>query len=232
MNLFKKHKEALKGWKDIKLTQLQQLNLLPTEGDEIELMVNHLSVLLNKTNNEIENTPVDELIAEFKLWGFLKELPKEKRVDIIEVNGRKYGLCDFSKITLAQLIDSEAYFEAGLMDNMHKLFGVIYLPITKYSMITKKYELEEYTPNEERDNDFLDVTMDKLYPTMLFFYHIVKNYLIGSQTSLVIHMETQMKEMMKMNGMEMTMEMKEEIQLLTQKIEQLKKLRSVGAGMK
>jgi hypothetical protein len=232
MNLFKKHKKEIRGWKDIKLTQLQQLNSLPNEGDEIELMVNQLAVLLNKTNDEIENTPVDNLLAEFKLWGFLKDLPEQKRVDIIEINGRKYGLCDFSKITLAQLIDGEAYFEAGLMQNMHKLFGVIYLPITKYSMITKKYELEEYSPNEERDNDFLDVTMDKLYPTMLFFYHIVKTYLIGSQTSLVEHMEMEMKKMMKTNGMEMPMEMKEEIQLLTQKIDKLKKLRNVGAGMK
>lgn len=230
MNIFKKNKETIKGWKDIKLSQLQKLNSLPTEGDEIELMVNQLSVLLNKTNDEIENIPVDELLAEFKLWGFLKDLPEEKRVDIIEINGKKYGLCDFSKITLAQMVDGEAYFEAGIMQNMHKLLSVIYLPIKKYSIITKKYTIEDYEPDVERENDFLDVTMDKLYPTMLFFYHIVKEYLIRTQIYLVEDMENQMKKMT--NGMKMTKETEQQIQLLTQKIDKLKKLKSVGAGMK
>ena len=231
MNIFKKNKKDIKGWKDIKLSQLQELNSLPTEGDELELMVSQLAILLNKTNDEIENIPVNDLLAEFKLWTFLKELPEEKRIDIIEVNDKKYGLSDFSKLTLAQLIDAEAYFEAGLMENMHKLFGVIYLPIKKYSMITKKYELEEYIPDEERDNDFLNATMDKLYPTMLFFYHIVKTYLIDLQISLAEETSTKMTEMMKKSGT-MTKKMEEEIQLLTQKIDKLKRLGKDGVGMK
>jgi len=231
MNIFKKNKETVKTWKDIKLSQLQELNSLPTEGDDIELMVNQLAILLNKTNDEIENIPVNELLSEFKLWAFLKELPEEKRIDIIEVNDKKYGLSDFSKLTLAQLIDAEAYFEAGLMENMHKLFGVIFLPIKKYSIITKKYELEEYIPDEERDNDFLNATMDKLYPTMLFFYRIVKTYLIDLQISLAEETSTKMMEMMKKSGT-MTKKMEEEIQLLTQKIDKLKRLGKDGVGMK
>lgn len=201
MGIFKKHIEE-KTWKDIKLYQLQEIESLPTYDDELDLVINQLSILRDEDPADIENMAINELLKEFSKWSFLKELPEEKNNKIIKIEGKRYGIIDLSEMTLAQLVDIEEYVNDGLMKNMHKILSVLYLPIKSYNPITKKIVLEEYKPDKDRQNMFLMLTMDILYPQVLFFCHIVKDYIRSLADSLVGKTPTQEKMMEMMNQVE------------------------------
>lgn len=191
----KKRKDT-KSWKDIKLYQLQELNSLPEFEDKTEMMVEYLSILLNVDPIDIENMPVKDIFEEFEKWKFINELPKEKRIDIIKIDGKRFGLVNFSEMSLAQLVDIEEYIkDGGVMQNLHNILSVIYLPIDKYNFFTRKYTLKQYEPSEEIAKQFLTLDMSILYPVSLFFYRIVQIYLKNLLSSSVQMSKEKMKKM-------------------------------------
>ena len=186
MKLLKKNKTDEKSWADVKLHQLQEIHTLPKYDDKIDLMVNVLGILLDKDPAEIEDMLVTDIMKEYDKWEFIKEPPKEEMIPIITFNDKRYGFIKLDELTLGQYVDIEEYISDGeIFDNIHKVLSVLYLPIKKYNRLTGKYELEEYVPDEERQNVFKDMTMDILYPVILFFYHIVRDYTIDFQRSLL-----------------------------------------------
>ena len=201
MQIFKKQID-IKGWKDIKLCQLQEIDSLSSFNDELDLVINQLSILRDEDPADIENLPIKELLSEFSKWSFLKELPKEKNNKIIKINGKRYGMIDLSEMTLAQMVDIEEYVTDGLIKNMHKILSVLYLPVSSYNILTKKIVLEEYKPDKVRQNMFLNITMDILYPQVLFFCHIVKDYIQNLAVSLKGKTPTQEKMMELTNQLE------------------------------
>ena len=218
MRLFKRNKEVVRGWKDVTLSQLQEIEALPKYDNELDMMLNYVSILLNKDSAEIENMHVSDILLEFERWRFLSTKPKEKHQPIITLNGVRYGAVVLNELTLGQIADIEAYITEGLIENLHKVFSVLYLPIKSYNPITKKVVLEEYEPDKDRQNAFLYATMDILYPQMLFFYHIVKDYLQG----ILLYSEEEMKKMKDTEMMEKMMKMIYQLEELLKVEKQMK----------
>jgi hypothetical protein len=216
-----KNKNISRSWKDVKLYQLQELNSLQEFDDKIDMMIEYLSILLNIDPSEVENMPINELMVEFSKWEFLKELPEEKKIDIIKINGKRFGLINLSEMSFAQMVDIEEYInDGGTMQNLHKILSVIYLPIDKYNVFTKRYTLKPYESSEELQKEFLTLDMSILYPTALFFYHIVQTYLKNSALSLVQMKKEKMMEMISL----------EEELSQTQRLMLLKELEKYGTG--
>lgn len=216
-----KNKNISRSWKDVKLYQLQELNSLPEFDNKIDMMIEYLSILLNIDPSEVENMPINELMVEFSKWEFLKELPEEKKIDIIKINGKRFGLINLSEMSFAQMVDIEEYInDGGTMQNLHKILSVIYLPIDKYNVFTKRYTLKPYESSEELQKEFLTLDMSILYPTALFFYHIVQTYLKTSALSLVQMKKEKMMEMIS----------KEAELSQTQRLMLLKELEKYGTG--
>jgi hypothetical protein len=218
MRLFKRNKEVVRGWKDVTLAQLQEIEALPKYDNELDMMLNYVSILLDKDSAEIENMHVSDILLEFERWRFLSTKPKEKHQPIITLNGVRYGAVVLNELTLGQIADIEAYITEGLIENLHKVFSVLYLPIKSYNPITKKVVLEEYEPDKDRQNAFLYATMDILYPQMLFFYHIVKDYLQG----ILLYSEEEMKKMKDTEMMEKMMKMIYQLEELLKVEKQMK----------
>jgi hypothetical protein len=215
-------KKDIKSWKDVKLYQMQELNALPEFDDKIDMMVEYLSILLNMDPSDIENMPVAEIFKEFERWKFLNELPKEKKIEIIKLNGKRYGLINFAEMTFAQLVDIEEYISnGGVIQNLHKILSVIYLPVDKYNVFTKRYTLKPYEPSEEVEEAFQLLDMSILYPVALFFYRIVQNYLKNLALSSLQMKKELMKEMI-LKGEELS---------LTQKQQLLIELEKLGTGI-
>lgn len=194
----------MKSWKDLTLKQAQEIIALDPKNYDNEFLayeVDLLSIILNQDPVEIEKTKsakeILEILAE---WSFLSDLPKEdntKRVFTFKQNGNRYGLVDFSKMTLAQMVDIEEYVNGGLIENMHKIMSVLYLPTKSWNPFTKKYTLKEYEPDPEREEMFLNMDMEMVYGNLIFFYIIVMSYTKHIQDSLVVMSKEKMKEMMK-----------------------------------
>jgi len=195
----------MKNWKDITLRQAQELIALDPKNygkeEYLAYEVDQLAIILDKDPVQIENTmSVQEILDTLKEWSFLGELPKEdqaKRVATFKKDGRRYGLVDFSKLTLAQMVDIEEYVNLGLIPNIHNIMSVLYLPTKTWNPFTKRYTLKEYEPDPERGNIFLDMDMDFVYGNLIFFYLIVMSYTKHMQDSLMERTQEEMKKMMK-----------------------------------
>jgi hypothetical protein len=184
-------KKEQKSWKDITLEQGIELSQLDIE-DSWELVTNQMAIILDTTMDEIENKPV-ALVYEFiNDYAFIKEMPPMKKLDHFKRNGKWYKLIDLSKMTLAQMVDIEEYYKAGLMNNVHKILSVLYLPAKKN--IFGKWTIEEYIPDTERENVFLKMDMESIWGTTLFFYHGVVTYTKG----LKDYLKVEEKKMMSM----------------------------------
>jgi len=217
------------GWGDITLRKFQLIDGFEPSGDEIEDMLTQLSILTDKTLEELDNLSVKKLTNELTKYEFLKQVPDEKKIDVVEVGGKKFGLCDLNELTLAQFVDIETYVKGGLINNIHKIMSVLYLPIIKQNLITKKYELEPYETSEERETLLLEVGMDKIYPTLLFFYRIVKVYLTIIQLYSIQMEEEKMMIMTAKVKMEMKGMNEEQLRILNTKLNNV--LENNGIGM-
>jgi len=219
-------KNIIKTWADVKLYQLQELEGLGEYENQIDLIVEQLSILMEMDPSEVENMAVTDLMIEIDKWKFIKEKTTQgKRIDLFKIEGKRFGFIKLDELTLGQMVDIEFYVGNGLMKNAHKIMSVLYLPVKKYNLITKKYTLEEYSSNEDRQNLFKLVTMDVLYPQMLFFWNIVKIYLKDIESSF----ETKMNRLtMKMEMNNMTMDQK---QATIQNLTNLQNLTKNGIGL-
>jgi len=220
--IFKTMKKDIKTWKDVKLYMLQEIHALPHMDDKTDMIIEHLSILLNTDPAEIENMPVSELFNEFEKWNFLKDIPEAKKVDIIKIEGKRYGLVNFKDMSFAQLVDIEEYInDGGVIKNLHKILGTIYLPVDKYNVFTKRYSLKKYEPSDELCEAFRTLDMELLYPVALFFYHIVQTYLKNLVLSSAQMNLQKMKEMI----------LAEEGASVTHKQMLLSELEKLGTGM-
>lgn len=171
-----KKKEDKKGWKDITLRQGIELSELDID-DNWELVLNQMAIILDTTMDEIESKPA-ALVYEFiNDYGFLKDLPDMKELKGFKSGGKNYRLIDLGSMSLAQMVDIEEYYKMGLVKNLHKILSVLYLPAKRN--IFGKWVIEEYKPDEERENVFLDMDMETVYGAILFFWVGVKTYLKG-----------------------------------------------------
>ena len=217
------------NWGDITLSQFQELDTFEPSGEELDDMLMKLSILTDETVEELEKHNIDVLIKIMRSYDFLLDTPKENKVEVIEIGGNKYGLCNLDNMSLAQFVDIESYVKDGLIKNIHKILAVLYLPIIKQNIITKKYELEQYETSDERETLMLEVGMDKIYPTLLFFYRIVKVY----STIIQLYSIQMKQEEMMMMGAKTKMMMKgmteEQLRTLNTKLNNV--LENNGIGM-
>lgn len=172
-----------KSWKDITMRTGIELAQLEIE-DPLELIKMQMAVIMDEDMDHIEKLPMGAIIEFTKEYEFIGKLPEKRLTKTIKHNGKTYGICDFDKMSLAQFVDIEEYYNNGLLPNLHKILSVFYLPIKKRNIFTGKYELEEYEPNEERENMFLDMDMEFIWSITLFFYHIGQEYIRLMKLSL------------------------------------------------
>lgn len=199
-------KEKEKTWSDISLKQAQELISLKPEdfkdSDALAYEVEILSILLDMDPTVIESEwSASKIIEELSKWNFINELPKEhnsKLVDTFKMGSKRFGLCKFDELSLAQMVDIEEYVNLGLIENIHNIMAVLYLPVKKYNLFTKKYELEPYKWSRENAELFLDMDMKFVYGNLIFFYRIVTIYTQNMQVSLTEMAQEKLKEMMKM----------------------------------
>jgi hypothetical protein len=167
----------MKSWKDISLRKaLKLMSLNETAYDQLDLIIKQMAILLDKTETQIELMEPKELFEFGDKFKFLGQLPKPKETKVIKVNGREYGLTELTRIKLAQMIDIEEYYNLGLEKSIAQILSVLYLPIKKRIPLTNRYTLEDYEPDNEREEDMLDVDMETMWGTILFFYRGVTEY--------------------------------------------------------
>lgn len=196
----------MKSWKDITLRKAIELEQLG-EMDKLDLIINQYAIINDMTIEEVEKMTPNELLEKSKEYQFILKMPEAKRTDFVKVNGRKYGLVDFSKMSLAQMVDIEEYYNDGVVGNAHKILSVLMLPV-KRNIPFMKVVLDEYEADEVRENDILDLDMELVWGNLLFFYLIEMKYM----KDLLGYLQGQLKTTNQLMEMEKLRDLQQQIE--------------------
>jgi hypothetical protein len=165
-----------KGWRDLTLRQAIEIDQLG-DLDEIDLTINQMAIIRDTTIDEIEKLNPSELIEFVKEYDFMSTFPEPKEIKTFKKDGKRFGITKLTELKLAQMVDIEEYYGDGFLKNAHKILAVLYLPTKFYNIITKKYKLEDYKQDTDRERMFLDMDMDFIWSNLLFFWTIGKIYM-------------------------------------------------------
>jgi hypothetical protein len=168
----------INGWNEMTVEQFQ--NLPEIEGElNIENIVNIIAVLSNQTINEVESEmSLDELNIAIESMIWLLNPPPGNILNKLKLKGVTYKMSDDYNRDLCygEWMDLESFISGGFKENLHNIMAVLYRP--KKSFFDRFKKKEDYTIEFfKRAELFKELTMDKVYPTLVFFWIIVKQYL-------------------------------------------------------
>jgi hypothetical protein len=176
------------NWKDISVFQYQQIvDLLQKKVDE-DTSYKLIGIVYKLTNAQVDSLSIGDYQNKVKEIQFIFTDIEGDPVNYINVNGRKYRFVyDVRKIPTARYIETKVFGE-DLVNNLHKIFASMVMPMKK-SLIGWKDDVYDAMKHEEYANDILEASIQDVYPSMLFFYHVYRNWMEVSQDYLIKQIE-------------------------------------------
>ena len=156
--------------------------------DENFLAIKMIEVFCGLRNNTVRDMKAKSINDICKI---LVDMFNEKPdlVKQFKMNGITYGFIpDLENMTFGEYIDLDTFI--GDFENMHKAMSVLYRPITQ--SYKDKYLIEKYTGDKSKD--MIDMPMDAVFGSILFFYHLgmelstaMLNSLEGQEEENLVH---------------------------------------------
>lgn len=182
-------------WKDITVFQWQQLMALYVgEDDREDLETATLSIVFNKTENEILSLTESERVKLLKQIDFIHTPPTGKPVKVIKCqNGKRYKcVYDVRNIRAARYIETK-HFAKDPENNIHRVAASMVEPLVKHLIIGYKVSTYDATKHEEYANDLLTAPITDVLGSVVFFCEVYRRWMGNSKDYL--------KREMKMKGM-------------------------------
>ena len=175
-------------WKDINVFQYQQIVQARDEQDEIERDSKMIAIINGWTLQEVDNLNIDEYNKQKKRLKFLYEEIDGKPVKFITVNGRRYKcIYDVRKINGARYIEGKT-FSQDLVTNLHKIAASLVHPM-KRTLFGWKLDKYDSAKHEDYSNDMLSAKFVDVYHSVVFFYHVYRNWIEVSKGYLMEQMK-------------------------------------------
>jgi len=193
--------KKMKTWHDICLGKaIKIINYKYLEDpDYLENEINLLSILEDKTVDEITNMSGQEIVELFNQYSFIKTLPEITKKYVGSVKLPNYGkvhLKEFNKLSLGDMIDIEEYIKDGIVKNYHNILAKLFYK-KKFDWRKLRYYVVEDDFNKKSAN-FLETPFPIVYEILNFFLSIVEIYtkhLADSSTMEI--MKNEMKRVQK-----------------------------------
>jgi hypothetical protein len=94
---------------------------------------------------------------------------KPELTKFFELKGTKYGFIPaLNDISLGEFVDLDNYMKDWA--TMHRAMAVLYRPVTKEK--GERYDIEDYTPDEDREELFKQMPVSVALGSMVFFYRL------------------------------------------------------------
>jgi len=176
------------NWKDISVFQYQQIvDQLQKKVDE-DTSYKLVGIIYNLTDAQVDNLSIEEYKQKVSSINFIFTEIVGDPVLYIKANGNRYRLVyDIRKIPTARYIETKVFGE-DLINNLHKIFASMVVPMKK-SLIGWKDDKYDAMKHEEYANDILSASIQDVYPSILFFYHVYRNWMEISKDYLIKQIE-------------------------------------------
>jgi hypothetical protein len=172
-------------WNKINVFQYQQMLPVLKIKDSIEQDGKLISILYNITENEVDNLSVIEY---FKYKNSLEFLNKEisgKPVKYIKVKGKRYRcIYDVRNMPSGRYIESKV-FSKDFANNLHKISASMVIPQKRNFFGIWKDDKWDASKHEDYANDLLEANFSQVYHSIVFFYHVYRNWMEVSKDYLI-----------------------------------------------
>jgi hypothetical protein len=201
------------NWSDITIGQFQEfMSVYNSDMDKNKKNLELLSIITDNDVELLRKLPYGIIKDIEKNLKGLESIPNEVFKHKLKIDGIEFGFqINLHKLTLGEWIDLEYYVSQGIIENLHKICGILYRPVTKQESEIYDYELLDY---ESVDLDKVSVyfqnkvSVDDVYGIIVFFCLIVEE----SLHNLKVSTEKKMKKIPKKKMKEMTDKIKELVQ--------------------
>lgn len=172
------------NWSDLNLFQYQQLVKALSIEDDIDKTVKIVSIVTNKTENEVLSMSIADFNKEKEKLNFLSEEIQGNPVKYIKVNGKKYKcIYDVRNIPAARYVESKV-FGADLVNNIHKMAATMVMPMKK-TIFGWKVDKYDAAKHEEYAQDMLEARFVDVYHSAVFFLSVYLNWIKVSEDYLM-----------------------------------------------
>ena len=158
------------NWSDITIGTYQKyLKIQEGKGSEKNKVIKSIALLCNTTPFVVKKMAYKDLL---EIMDIVKKMidtepKKEDFRKIFTFNKEEYGFCpNLSNITTGEYIDLESYCKEPI-ENLHIIMSILYRKITFKR--NDRYAIEEYNPDEFKEELFKDCPMDIALSCLGFF---------------------------------------------------------------
>jgi len=170
-------------WDKISVFKYQEIVRALEIKDDIDKACKLISIVFDKTIIEVESMPLETFLLYSNQLSFLKDNMNDKPVKDIKCNGNRYFFVwNVKQLPAARYIEVK-HFGVSMIDNLHYLFASMVIPMRRkwYGWVLEKYDASKH---EQYANDILHANIREVYSSVVFFYHVYRNWIEVSQDYL------------------------------------------------
>ena len=183
------------NWSDITIGTYQEyVKIQEGKGSEKNKIVKSLSLLCNTTPFVVKKMAYKDLLEIMEIIKKMidTEPDKEKFRKVFKFKDEEYGFCpNLSNITTGEYIDLESYCKDPI-ENLHTIMSILYRKVN-FSR-GDRYSIEDYNPDEFKEELFKDCPMDIALSSLGFFLTL------GERLAKISHSYLQQQEMKLQKG--------------------------------
>jgi len=158
------------NWSDITIDTYQKyVKIQEGKGSEKNKIVKSLALLCGTSPFVVKKMAYKDLLD---IMGIIKKMidtepDKEQFRKVFKFKDEEYGFCpNLSNISTGEYIDLETYCKEPI-ENLHTIMSILYRKIN-FSR-GERYSIEEYNPDEFKEELFKDCPMDIALSSLGFF---------------------------------------------------------------
>ena len=178
------------NWKDINVFQWQQLFGILQKKESYtdeEIAIKALSIVYNKTENQIRSLSVNEVNKLTNSLTFLNTELKPEHKEFVYCGKKRYRFnYDVKQMLTGRYIESK-YFLKDFEANVHKIGASMVIP-QRWTLFGYKDAKYDATKHEQYANDLLKAPVTEVLGSVVFFYLLYNKWIKSSQDSLIRHM--------------------------------------------
>ena len=182
------------NWSDINIETYQKyVDIQEGKGSEKNKIIRSLALLCGTTTAIVKKMLYSDLV---EIMNIIKDLVEQEPDEedfkkIFIFKEQEYGFVpNLSAISTGEYIDLEAYTKEPIK-NLHNIMSILYRPVTH--KVNERYTIENYNPDEFKEELFKDCPMDIALSSLGFFLTLGETLARRSHNYLKAHQVTLQK---------------------------------------
>lgn len=159
-----------KSWKDVNIIDFVDIFTFPNDN-QTEFLINKIGVILNISNEEVEDLEYEEFIDIENQLSWTNNPPTSPPVKSLTIQDIDFHLIkNLNSISLGEFIDLEYYFQDGYVKNLTIILAILYRPIKSEESILRPtiHETYDYDPRH-RAKLFDEISIDLVYGIIPYY---------------------------------------------------------------